>query len=381
MEIAPLFCQIESHAKEKLIAFCIDENCTEKNKFICSECIFDVHPQHKLMKIKDVFDMVNDEKKSFKIMEENMKKMFDFSAKEEEKIKGQIEKFKSKINEVLTEKTGEIMSKIHEKIEDINKNRNRLYYLLEEFNGVFKGNAAPVERPNLVKISEICEKIRKNSVENKLDEDYDFSKDKEKIEEICMGLNTFLESKINIMTKLINESLNYNLNNGLNNFEWSKKTYGKYGFLYELSEQNLKALKTQQNGTMTVLRSEHKLENNKKYKITYKIGYDFGDDFDVGIGTEDTGKNCWLRGGCAICVSNKGVFNNGALFDSAVQIKNGDFVSLEVATCSGKTYFKAFINDKAICNVFFDFLGVYFMAAIRNVGNYIEVISYSEDHI
>ena len=48
------YCKIEKHEKNNIIAFCIDSNCEQKNKFLCIECIFSLHNQHKIIKIEEM---------------------------------------------------------------------------------------------------------------------------------------------------------------------------------------------------------------------------------------------------------------------------------------------------------------------------------------
>jgi hypothetical protein len=246
---------------------------------------------------------------------------------------------------------------------------------IKDYEEFFVGNAAPVQRPDSVKLSEICTSIYKDkdSVIEK-NESRDRNKIKNLYEESLKSLENFVNSQYTSISKYIN-------NNFLeikNTFSWSKKTYGDYGFFYELTNSNTKAVKKLSQGTMTVLRAKEKLIDNYLYKIKFKIGLKNLGDYDVGIGTDRTGESCWLRTKESICISNTGVINLDINMDNSVKLKDKDIVDLEINTKSGNKYFKGYINNKLICLIDFDIKDVYIMAAMRNVGSYIDLESYEE---
>jgi hypothetical protein len=53
-----------------------------------------------------------------------------------------------------------------------------------------------------------------------------------------------------------------------------------------------------------------------------------------------------------------------------------DIVELEINTKEGHKYFKGSINNKLVCLIDFDIKDIFIMAAMRNVGSYIELESY-----
>ena len=147
-------------------------------------------------------------------------------------------------------------------------------------------------------------------------------------------------------------------------------------FFYELSNNNTKAIKKFSQGTMTVLRSKEMLNDNCLYKLRFKIGLKNVGDYDLGIGTDRTGESCWLRTKESICISNTGVINLDINMDNSVKLKDKDIVDLEISTKSGNKYFKGYINNKLICLIDFDIKDIFIMAAMRNVGSYIDLESY-----
>ena len=62
--------------------------------------------------------------------------------------------------------------------------------------------------------------------------------------------------------------------------------------------------------------------------------------------------------------------------DNSVKLKDKDIVDLEINTKIGNKYFKGYINNKLVCLIDFDIKDIYIMAAMRNVGSYIELESF-----
>ena len=62
-------CQFPNHQSNKICAFCIDKKCQEKLKFVCFDCIFVNHSQHKIIKINELNKILNS-----KLIEYNLSK-------------------------------------------------------------------------------------------------------------------------------------------------------------------------------------------------------------------------------------------------------------------------------------------------------------------
>jgi hypothetical protein len=52
ISLTEMSCQQVGHEGAKLVALCIDKNCTFPIKFACLDCIFQDHEQHKIVKLK-----------------------------------------------------------------------------------------------------------------------------------------------------------------------------------------------------------------------------------------------------------------------------------------------------------------------------------------
>src|SRR5690606_37154101 len=97
-------CLEEGHSDQTLIASCIDKNCTVLNKFVRVECMFNTHEQHKIIKLKQIQDKMNDSlDDSFhnKGLETIKLKLKDT----EDKIQQELEIIKTNILEIMNNKT------------------------------------------------------------------------------------------------------------------------------------------------------------------------------------------------------------------------------------------------------------------------------------
>lgn len=372
-ELNNLTCQIKEHSNMKIIGFCVDQGCNDKNKFACQECFFDNHSGHKLIKIEKLSELIENKLKDYKKFMEEEKKNNELYTKFENSQNSYLEQLKQKINSEINEKIKQFKEKSISKLKGMINSSDKINNGIKDYEEFFVGNAAPVQRPDSVKLSEICTSIYKDKDSFlERNESIDRNKIKNLYEESLKTLENFVKSQYTSLSKYIN-------NNFLeikNIFSWSKKTYGDYGFFYELSNSNTRAVKKLSQGTMTVLRAKEKLNENYLYKIKFKIGLKNVGDYDVGIGTDRTGESCWLRTKESICISNTGVISLDINMDNSVKLKDKDTVDLEINMKSGNKYFKGYINNKLICLIDFDIKDVYIMAAMRNVGSYIDLESY-----
>ena len=286
-----------------------------------------------------------------------------------------LEKLKKKIISEIETKINEYKNKYKMKLQSIINNDNKININMKHYEEFFVGNAAPIQRPDLSKLSEICAKIYKekdyknvginnNDINNKM---------RLLFEESNISLEDFLK----IQYKSINTYINQQFLASKSVFEWCKKTYGGYDFFYELANDNTKATKKFSQGTMTVLRAKEPLYDNHLYRLQFRIGLKNVGDYDVGIGTDKTGESCWLRTKESICISNTGVINLDINMDNSIKLKDKDIVNLEINTQIGKKTFKGYINKKLVCLIDFDIQDeIFIMAAMRNVGSVIELESY-----
>ncbi len=84
-------------SRKYIIGFCIDKTCNIENKFLCSECVFENHSCHKLIKSKEIEDIVNKNLKENKNLIELFNKKYKFKKMSRNRIDG----FKIKINKYI----------------------------------------------------------------------------------------------------------------------------------------------------------------------------------------------------------------------------------------------------------------------------------------
>ena len=380
-ELNNMTCQIKEHSNLKIIGFCIDENCHSINKFACQECFFDNHSGHKLIKIDKLNGIIQNKLKDYKNILEEDKKRAELYDKYEKDGMSTLEKLKQKIFSEIEQKINEYKDKLKKKLQGINNNENKININMKHYEEFFVGNAAPIQRPDLTKLSEICSKIYKekdNKNEGLNYNDYNNNKIRLLFEESSKSTADFLKAEYISINSYIKQR--FLISRFV--FEWCRKTYGGYDFFYELANDNTKATKKISQGTMTVLRAKEPLYDNNLYRLQFRIGLKNVGDYDVGIGTDKTGDSCWLRTKESICISNTGVINLDINMDNSIKLKDKDVINLEINTQIGKKTFKGFINKKLVCMIDFDIQdNIYAMAAMRNVGSFIELESYEVTHL
>jgi hypothetical protein len=101
VELNNLSCQREKHNYEPLVGFCIDENCKEENKFACLDCIFENHPQHRLVKMKELKEFTEKRFKDYEKKAEKEKEINEMYIKNEEILFKKLEQMKKEINKVI----------------------------------------------------------------------------------------------------------------------------------------------------------------------------------------------------------------------------------------------------------------------------------------
>ena len=375
-ELNNLTCQIKEHCNLKIIGFCIDENCKSNCKFACQECFFDLHSGHKLIKIEKLNEKIQKQLKGYKNVLEEEKKKGELYEKYEKIQLEHAEELRQKIISEIDNKINEYKEKVKKKLKGINNNGNKISKNIKQYSEFFVGNAAPVQKPDFVKLSEICTGIfteKDSAIMNNDNNKERNNRIKLLYEESNKSMDDFLKIQYASISRYIQQ--NFLISRYI--FEWCQKTYGGYDFFYELVNNNTKATKKMSQGTMTVLRSKEHLYNNHLYKLKFRIGLKNVGDYDVGIGTDKTGESCWLRTKESICISNTGVINMDINMDNSIKLKDRDIVDLEINTKIGNKTFKGYINNRLVCLIDFDIKDdIFIMAAMRNVGSFIELESY-----
>lgn len=399
-----IICQKKNHNDSEMVGFCIDENCQEKNKFVCLDCLFEIHQKHKLVKIKDLKDIIENRYKNYKKKTVEEKELMEIYKKNEEFQLNKLKKFKNEINKVLEVKIINFMNDLKKIYTNLSKNitNENKYLNIKEFENFFKSNAAPTTSSELTKLSEICTNLykegyikeeileKKNDKNEKKETDkgesiipLNIDENENKIElnsplkNFNKKLDELIKEQLELMTKYIEENILVISNNCFSipyKFEWCSKSYTGDGFLYELTNNNRIGTKILEDRIMTILRAKEEIKNNSIYNIKFKIGLKTEGDFDIGIGTEKEANTCWLRNSESLCISNSGIRSLGIIMDNVTKLKDNDILDIEINTNEKGKYFKAILNNKLICMLDFEFDKAFIMAAMRNTGNYIEVL-------
>ena len=401
LELNNLNCQRDNHGGLDIIGFCIDEKCNEINKFACSECFFDIHSQHKVVKLKELNKFIQDQYREYKKTMEEDKEKFDIYKKNELMNIEKIQKLKKNMIEQIENKFKIFLEELSKKYLNLDGRNLQNFQNLKEYEEFFVGNAAPIQKIDLNKLSEICSNIYKDTKDcptstlssssslssSKMGSSSEYVKplktkdgnDEKKLLKINKAMdeiNKEIDDYIKNQKYLFDNYLNSQFLKKQAPFEWCRKTYGSHSFYYQLSKNNWKGIKTSANGTMTVLRAMEKLLDNYKYKIKFLVGLTNNGDFDLGIGTDKAGDSCWLRTRESICISNVGILNLDINYDNSKCLKDKAIVEFEINTNEKKKTFKIKFNGELVFDLDYQIKDVYIMAAIRNTENFIEVLEY-----
>jgi hypothetical protein len=363
-------CSEEGHNDAKLVALCIDKACTVVNKFVCLECLFNQHEQHKVLKLKQIQDKINESinngsaDESLEILKNKLKDT-------EAKVQLELEIIKTNILEILNNKVNTFITDIYDqfiKLFDKSKEEMDVVRLVkkdfkllspDEFNGLTSYISTNFLNQSII--------VNENSVNKKCP--------LEELEKFNFNLKAFLLENNKQICEFLNGKFlaNYNIlfNNTNLTFEWTNKSYGNYGFLYTISSNKLAANKSANDGTITIIRSREKL-NQENYYIEFLIDSKKGGDIEVGIGRDSVGTSCWLRTQGAYGITNMGIYEYGKLVKKDEKIDDNNIIGLELNLRSTKIG-KFFKNGKMIHEFKIDIDEVYIMAAVRKVGNSILV--------
>lgn len=373
-------CGNEGHDGSKLVAFCVDKSCTFPNKFVCLDCIFQFHEQHKMIKLKLIQDKLNANLESELLVNDEdaiTSKLRD----SEEKIKMEVEKIKTNILEIFNNKVNNFIVEVNERILEHHKvvksetfdpqiltkkevkhlNKDEMDLLTNFLNSNY---AVQVDSLNMSQVDSLANNNKhKNPVSelDKFDENF-----KKYIQEVSKSVTEYLN------TKFLVAPCNLLFSDNLY-FEWTEKTYGNYGFLYQLTNGKLTATKVQNDGTITILRAKDKLNFNENYYIEFVIDCKKGGDVEVGFGKDSIGPSCWLRSVGAYGFTNQGVYENGKVSKKDIKVEDGDIVGMEIYLKSNQKYCKVLKNMKSVSEFKIDIEEVYPMCAIRKIGNSITV--------
>jgi len=162
---------------------------------------------------------------------------------------------------------------------------------------------------------------------------------------------------------ILNEKMNSLIPNFINiDNPWTEeKEKGKNEFLYILKNGNYYAEKFNSNRTQTI-KSKHKFEKNKIYKLIYNISFKEG-VFRVGFG--DFGNNFnRLKEEGSIGFTNEGLFINGIKVKD-IKIEKKNKIITFIINLKKTKYFELFADDIFLGKFEFDLENIFGLAAMK----------------
>ena len=331
------------HPKNQLVGVCNDKNCGNKDKFMCLDCIFESHSGHVGIKSNVIEDIY---KENFNNYYEKNKILNDEYIKFEKKLKSKINEIKHKINRDLDQFYNNILKEI--------KNVNNKLYDFEEMN-IIKNNYPPKNKEELNKLMDVLIKLYNNK------NNINYQEDKLLIEKKFNGIECIFQEKMKSLENYITNLTKIKLEQ----FEWSAVTYGSYGFYYNLEENNSKATKISDGGTISICRGKKPLQKGYKYILDYYINYIYG-DFDIGFGDDIMGHKCWLRTNKSYSISSNGIYINGNLISEHKIKKENKKITFIIDLKNNSS--EIFIDDQKIYNFNIETNLIYYpMIAIREL--------------
>ena len=333
------------HPKNKIVGICVDKNCKAQNKCMCLDCMFENHSCHAGIKINKIENKYKEKYDAYLLENRTIEKEYNNC---KNNLKNVINKLKNDINKDL--------DLLYENaVEELKKKTKLGNY--EEISNIQK-NFPPNNKEQLnILIEKLLILYNKDNETNK----------KELIENYLKNYDRKLNEKVESLKQLIN---NYIKNFNECNFRWSTKTYSSYGFYYKLEEDNTKATKISDGGTITVCRTSESLELGNKYKLDYFINYKNG-DFDVGFGDERIGTSCWLRNSYGYSITSYGL-----------NLDNNNNTSYNIRNCKKVTFIvdlrnyisELFLDDNKVSSFKIKSDYVYYpMIAIRELDNSVKL--------
>jgi hypothetical protein len=381
-------CGQEGHEGSKLVAFCVDKNCSLSNKFVCLDCIFQYHEQHKLVKLKLIQEKINMNLESQLLASKDEQIILNRLKDTEETVKMEVEKIKTNILEIFNNKMNSFITEVADRIMDYHKSNKSDQFDISILTGKEIRHLSKEDFESLTNyISLSCTNLSDSMMMSNMGEHSNAnSKKKSPISElekfddnfkkyildvnktVCDFLNSkFLVTSSNI---LFSENLY---------FEWSDKTFGNYGMLYSLTNNKLTGIKVQSDGTITILRAKDKLNLNENYYIEFSIDCKKFGDCEVGFGKDSMGPSCWLRSPGAYGITNVGIYENGKIVKKEIRLEDADVIGFEIYLKNDKNNpfaprsSKLYKNSKFVHEFKIEIDEIYPMAAIRKVGNSVTV--------
>ena len=363
-------CAEQGHENSDLLGFCTEKDCKANNRFLCLDCIFTFHAKHSILKLKDLQEKINEKMLTSNFRLKNQKFMSKFK-ETEDRIYSEIEVIRTNILEIINNKASNFVSEINDRIfssyKELSSNFNLETFKNKDIKDLNQGEYNSLI--NFINLNFIkSEEVESNTEKRDLIEE---------LTKIEKNISTFMCEINNQICTILNNKLTFNTQLFLPNaikFEWCEKVYTTYSFYYTLSDNNMTAMKNSNSGTVTILRSKEKAKLGGNYYIEYVVDCKKGGDYEVGIGSDAVGSACWIRTPGAYGLNNVGFYENGKVVRKDYKVEDGDVIGFQVllrdTNCRRGICFK---NGKQIHEFSIEIEDVYFLAAIRTVGNSVSV--------
>ena len=363
-------CSETGHENQDLIGFCTEQSCKANNRFLCIDCVFSSHLKHQMMKLKELQDKINEKMITSNFRAKNAKFMGKLK-ETEDKINSEIEIIRTNVLEIINTKASTFLSEINDRIFSSYKELSANFDL-ETFKTRDIRDLGSSEYTSLINF------INYNFIKN---EDIENSTEKrdlvEELGKIEKNISTFMLDVNKQICNVLNNKLTFNTQLFLPNalkFEWCEKVYTTYSFYYTISDNNMSAMKSSNSGTITILRSKEKAKTGGNYYIEYVVDCKKGGDYEVGIGSDAVGSACWIRTPGAYGLNNVGFYENGKVVRKDYKIEDGDIIGFQIMLRDlNNRKGVCFKNGKQIHEFAIEIDDVYFLAAIRTVGNSVTV--------
>ena len=262
INLPDICCQFPNHQSKKICAFCIDKKCQEKLKFICFDCIFDNHSQHKIIKINELNKILNSKLNEYNLSKDEKLIINKLNLEKKKEISNIINSLKEKIINQINEKFELFKEDIYKYFFELDEQKENKFEKIQKYEKFLNSNATPTKKKEMLELSKICSDIY-------TEYDGNYNKKKINIEEIENNykkklnnifqkfLETFQTFSLN-QTELIKNFLKNNFlifpnfkNNIKKSFEWSNMNMMNNNTIC-MNNKNLMMDMNQQNINMMV---------------------------------------------------------------------------------------------------------------------------------
>ncbi len=376
IDLTRTICPIPDHQENHILGVCIDKNCTSPEKFVCNECIFDLHNGHQLVKIRVINEILNKEQLQSKALSDSS--LAELMKEMEKTVIEEMENIRNKTIDLLKKNATEFLNQVHRSVLEkckAKKGSNSLQLLsykeIKDFTSEERSELFDLIKGKINKTNE--------NLEEKEDLIGELKQSNSKLQAYFKTLNE--SSELFLLEKLKDFKPETFLPLGFKSeIEWCQKTFSEYAFYYDLSNNNKSGIKMRNGGTITILRSKDPLIMGFIHSIEVLISYKSNADYDIGFGPNSLGTSCWIRGAGGYGITNVGIFEN-SIKKNDIALKDLDRIRFEIVFKEKESSCKISINDNFIHTFAFELVEVYLMAAMRGVNDSVTITEYRRNPI